>query len=473
MRGLALATFGALLWWTVPAWSDDWDGIGFVESIGDFDVARFRPHPPGYPVYVALLRLAAAVVHSPMRACALVAVASGLIAIAFVWSAARRAGERAAWMAAILVAAAPGVWRAFGGVGSEAPALACAAACVWGLLASRPRSAGAPCGSPAWAGAAILGLAAGVGLGIRLSWGPFFVAALAVVARGQRIRAWLAAAAACITWGVPFVASQGAGRLARLYAEHFAGHSSRWGGTILSQPGSGIVRCFWFARDLVVDGFGAGSDPLGLLIAVLVGVAIAHALAAWRAAGWHGARTAIALAAPYAIWIGLGQNLRDQPRHVLPLLASLAAGIGLSVATKRKARFSAWALAMAVSARTVADAHARRTIPPAGQQLVELARMQPSPDRLLVFGAASVRFFETTELASRALPVGSLGDALMDLTRVDELPNRVWVTSEIGDLSASEWRLEPIATLCRPPRIDRRMPCLDVFAWRLPFLPSQ
>jgi len=26
---------------------DDWDGVGFVESVRDFDLARFRPHPPG------------------------------------------------------------------------------------------------------------------------------------------------------------------------------------------------------------------------------------------------------------------------------------------------------------------------------------------------------------------------------------------------------------------------------------------
>ena len=32
---------------------------------------------------------------------------------------------------------------------------------------------------------------------------------------------------------------------------------------------------------------------------------------------------------------------------------------------------------------------------------------------------------------------------------------------------------EAIAALCRPPRIDRRMPCLEVYAWRLPFLPKE
>jgi hypothetical protein len=34
----------------------------------------------------------------------------------------------------------------------------------------------------------------------------------------------------------------------------------------------------------------------------------------------------------------------------------------------------------------------------------------------------------------------------------------------------SPWPLERIATLCRPARIDRRAPCLDVYEWKLPQL---
>jgi hypothetical protein len=478
-RGLALASYGVLLWVTSPAWPDDWDGIGFVESVRDFDVGSFRPHPPGYPVYVALLRVAAAFVSAPMQACVLVAVASALVAVAFVWAAARRAaGERAAWMTAILTAIAPGVWRACTGVGSEAPAFACAAACVWGLLASRP----AERGPPRW-GSIALGIGAGLGLGVRLSWAPIYLGALAVAPRGSRLRAWTVAGAACLAWAAPFVAWQGPRRLVVLYAEHFAGHSARWGGTIVTQPGN--VRLGWLARDLFIDGEGMGSDSLGLVIGALVAMAGVQALIAWRATGARGAAKTMALVLPYAVWIGIGQNLRDQPRHVLPLVALVAAGMALPVAVTPAALPVACALAMALSVRTAADAHARRAIPPAGQQLVDLARVQPSPNRLAVFGGASARFFETTELAANATAAGSLGDVQMDLTRVDNLPTRVWVTSEIGGAPESPsplilplaegdtTLLEPVANLCRPPRIDRRMPCLGVFAWRLPFLPSR
>jgi hypothetical protein len=131
-------------------------------------------------------------------------------------------------------------------------------------------------------------------------------------------------------------------------------------------------------------------------------------------------------------------------------------------------------LAVLVATRTALDAHARRTVAPPGVQLVELARAQPSPDRLDVFGVSSVRFFETTfettELAPHAFAAGSLGDVEIRLTRLEALPSRVWVTSEVAGLRESPWPLVHLATLCRPARIDRRAPCLDVYSWTLPYL---
>jgi len=454
---LALAAYAALLVASAPAWPDDWDGVGFLESVRDFDLARFHPHPPGYPVYVALLRLASAVTRDPMRAAVVVAAASGATAAAFVWGAARRvAGERAAWTCALLVGVSPLTWRACSGVGSEGPALACAAACVCGLAAEPPL------------GALALGLGAGLGLGVRLSWAPIYLAALALAPRGTRARAWLTASLACASWAAPFVALVGPSKLWALYAAHFAGHASRWGGTVATEPGG--VRLVWLARDVLVDGLGAGADALGLAIAALATVAATQTVVVWRDARWKGWPAALVLVVPYMAWIGLGQNLREQPRHALPIAVAIAASLALPAIRSRRAMAVVGALALLVSLRTALDAHARRTVPPAGQQLVQLARAQPSPERLAVFGVSSVRFFETSELASRAFAAGTLGDVQVRLTHLDVLPERVWVTDEVDGRAASPWPLIPVATLCRPPRIDRREPCLEVFEWRLPYL---
>jgi hypothetical protein len=462
-RGLAVGAYAALLFATAPASPDDWDGVGFVESVHDFDLAHFKPHPPGYPVYVALLHVAGGVVRAPLRACILVAVASGVVALALIWDAARRAaGERAAWVVATLVGATPVVWRACSGVGSEAPALACVASCAWGLAVA--------CRRPS-VGATVLGLGAGLGLGVRLSWAPLFVSALAIAPRDGRARAWGTAAAASAAWIAPFLACVGPGNLAGLYAEHFEGHAARWGGTIVTSPGS--VRFLWLARDLLLDGLGVGSDPLGLAIGALVAIAAVRGLIAWRLVRWRAWREATIGFLPYVLWIWVGQNLRDQPRHALPVVAALAAALALPVACSRGALPVTGALLVAVSIRTARDAYARRTVPPPGEQLVELAQKQESGSRLAVFGGASIRFFEIAHSPSRAFTEGSLGDARTDLTRLDDLPARVWVTSELAGLRDSPWPLEPVARLCRPPRLDRRMPCLDVYSWQLPFLPEK
>lgn len=241
----------------------------------------------------------------------------------------------------------------------------------------------------------------------------------------------------------------------------------------MTEPG--VSRLAFMARDLFVDGIGIDRDPLGGLLAVLFVVAASNALRAWRAARWAGWRACLVVVLPYLVWIALGQNLRDQPRHVLPLVAMLAAALSYPVARDRSLRALALvaALAIAMSVRTALDAAARRTIPPAGEQLLLLARAQPAPDRVDVFGVSSIRFFEGTELAANALPAASLGDVQVRLSRLDHLPARVWVTSELEPGNQSRWPLVHLTTLCRPPRLDRRAPCLDVSEWRPSYLPPQ
>ena len=40
---------------------EDIDSVNFALGVRDFDVATHRPHPPGYPVYIALGKAAKAI----------------------------------------------------------------------------------------------------------------------------------------------------------------------------------------------------------------------------------------------------------------------------------------------------------------------------------------------------------------------------------------------------------------------------
>jgi hypothetical protein len=158
---------------------------------------------------------------------------------------------------------------------------------------------------------------------------------------------------------------------------------------------------------------------------------------------------------------------------VLPFVAMLAGALALRATRSPRSLVVVCTLALLLGVRTTHDALLRRGIAPPGQQLVELVRAQPHPDRVAVFGGVSVRFFEGTELEARAHPASALGDVEVQLARADALPARVWVTSEVERPGEPAAPLVRIATLCRPPRIDRRAPCIGIDEWRLPHLPSE
>src|SRR5918994_218586 len=58
---LAAAWLAAHLPYLAPS-LEDIDSINFALGLRDFDVASHQPHPPGYPVYIALGRASLAAV---------------------------------------------------------------------------------------------------------------------------------------------------------------------------------------------------------------------------------------------------------------------------------------------------------------------------------------------------------------------------------------------------------------------------
>jgi hypothetical protein len=73
---------------------EDIDSVNFALGVRDFDVAEHRPHPPGYPVYIALGKIATAIVGAgsdavpstiEARALSLVSLLAGVIAIVLLY----------------------------------------------------------------------------------------------------------------------------------------------------------------------------------------------------------------------------------------------------------------------------------------------------------------------------------------------------------------------------------------------------
>ncbi len=89
-RLCTLLLASALLVASAPANADDWDGIGFLASVDRFDMVRFSPHAPGYPVYVAALRVAHMLVRDPLAAAYVIAIVSAACAAELAFSTASR-----------------------------------------------------------------------------------------------------------------------------------------------------------------------------------------------------------------------------------------------------------------------------------------------------------------------------------------------------------------------------------------------
>ncbi|HEU4520435.1 MAG TPA: DUF2079 domain-containing protein [Thermoanaerobaculia bacterium] len=94
----------------------DWDEALFLLAMGDYDVTSHHPHPPGFPVYIAMAKIVRLVVQSDFRAFQSLNLLAGMLAFPAVYLYARQLGVRfeTSLAAGVLFAFFPNVWF-FGG----------------------------------------------------------------------------------------------------------------------------------------------------------------------------------------------------------------------------------------------------------------------------------------------------------------------------------------------------------------------
>jgi hypothetical protein len=96
----------------------DWDEALFATALHHYDVAQHHPHPPGFPLFFALAKLARMVVHDDFHALRAISVASALLMFPAIFALARslRFRFRTCVTAAMLFCFLPNVWY-WGGTG--------------------------------------------------------------------------------------------------------------------------------------------------------------------------------------------------------------------------------------------------------------------------------------------------------------------------------------------------------------------
>jgi len=111
--------------WAVSGSMWDWDEALFARSVLEFDVPAHRPHPPGFPLYVALGKIVNLVVHDPFRSLQFVNLFFAVLLFPATVSMAREVRLRPRWslFAGALISFLPAVWFFGGTAFSDIPAM--------------------------------------------------------------------------------------------------------------------------------------------------------------------------------------------------------------------------------------------------------------------------------------------------------------------------------------------------------------
>lgn len=450
-----------------PSAPDSYDGVGFVESVITFDIGALKPHPPGYPLFVALCRLAHLFGLSPLHAVVATSLVTGAIVLpvaAFVLVRRAFGGELGAFFAAFLLACAPGFVVAGAGTWSDGAGLAFAVAAYAMALGRRPAT-------PLYTGFLVAAC-----IGVRPSGMMMVLPALLVVSHGTRLarhraRAVLEAIAATalgiVAWAVPMVLHFGAARWWELSHAQLSSHLARWGESDAAwTQGRSAPRAI--AESISLQLFGVE----GLDASIAVGVALAVLLlVALRSAPNRRALLPLAAVLPYALLDACYQPIAAAPRHALPITAALVVSLGALIAAAEKEPrpraheplplLAIAALAIWIAFRGVAAA-TTHALPPPAVAMLRFVAHEPSLANAAVVAGRSSRFAEYGD-GARVAPGELAGDAIIFATRADVLPAPLLVTSEIDLTGVDPSRLTEVATFTRTSPLDRRERTLTLY----------
>ena len=349
----------------LPPTLEDIDSINFALGVRDFDVARHQPHPPGYPVFIALAKastggLQAIGVRDPAPAAlALLSALAGTALMPLLFSLFRSlgAGAHLAWWAMAVAVCSPLMWFTALRPLSDMTGLALATAtqvCLLTALRARGPGSSDPGRSLRWliAGGALCGWTAGTRVQTVMLTAPLLFAVLVWPRTGLSIRARLLALAAAlggvVVWAIPLVAANGGleGYLTAL-------------GSQAGEDFSGVVM-LWTTRQAkvaalaILNSFVWPWEQYRFGVTMLVLAAVGAARLGWR--DWRALVLCAIAFAPYAIFHLLFHETATM-RYALPLIVPVAllAATAIDALGRRALTFAA-ATAVVVSLATTVPA---------------------------------------------------------------------------------------------------------------------
>jgi hypothetical protein len=406
----------------LPPTLEDLDSMNFALGVRDFDPSRHQPHPPGYPVFIALGKLSHAVWPSEAGSLSWWSAFFGAASVfpllvlfrsveALDRSADNGERDRRAALATVVAMASPLFWftalRPLSDTTGLALALA-AQACLAAAFVRRRQGRGADPETIAASGRMIVAgaLIAGLAIGVRTQtlWLTLPLLALVLVDRTGRGAAGAILGSAMtfsigvLVWAIPMIVASGG--LVR-YRAAFAGQTAeQFTGLdiFLSNPTPRRMALGILASLVGPWAF----PPLGWVV-VLVAIA-GFAYLAWRSP--LGAMLVLVAFIPYAAFHLIVQETYS--RYALPLIPPVAylAVRGLSIAGPTPAAVGCAVLVMASLAVTLPAARVYAENPsPAYAAVTDLQQLVSNGEAVIGAHQRFARVLETREFGeTKILP---------------------------------------------------------------------
>ncbi len=296
---------------------EDLDSLRFALSMVDYDVAKFQPHFPAYPVFCFVAKSIYVGAGSYALTFSFIGGVSTFFIIYFLCKLARlEYSSPAGLFTIVLLLVNPLLWLMSNRYMPDVMGVACLTASLYLICANRddPRRVG-------WGFflAGILG-------GIRLSYLPMLIPALLISLRRRSLQRIAATLAGIVVWLLPLIMLTGWETLVQAAQTQSQGHFLEFGGTVANEPNLWL-RVTKLLESVWADGFGLYWNGRNIVTACTT-VALAGILAAnWREIGkvkrsdvWN---TCFIGCIVYLIWIFCFQNVVHKSRHVLPLIPFL------------------------------------------------------------------------------------------------------------------------------------------------------
>lgn len=314
------------------------DSVDFALGLREYSINLLQPHFPGYPVYLFAAWLFSKISLPTVWSLEMPGILFGSLAVYPLASLARKLfSERVALLTVILFLINPLCWLQAERPTSDALGLffiLSSANMLYGVLVSNtsPNQDNRRFNK----GALMLfwgSFVFGVGLGVRLSYFPFF--ALIVYAVCEQIvqsRRSISRDLFCsltgfvsgvCLWLLPQIALTGWQPLLHNGLSFSHGHFTDWGGSAFTFWGWKRIVCL--ARSVWLYGLGGwspGASLLNVLPSLVILFGIFYAVKQRSTGSRYPWRFLAVYAAPYLVWLLIGQNVSNT-RHVLPIIPAL------------------------------------------------------------------------------------------------------------------------------------------------------